>query len=360
MNFRYLLTFLIFSIFTFPVAAQSDDACPENLPPRLTSMMSAQVLAGASGKLYSEPDIRSRVLTDISDGQIVEVFSRPICAEGRVWYQVTSHMRTGYMIEGERGEYFLAPAAGTVVSETGDDGQVQVEYKGIRFVFEPAVADVVTAEEVPAQPFANLTLNDQPQPAYTRFRFGTEESTNLGHYRYLAVYPTAAWEGLADPSSYVGSEFAAFQQTLAERPTLDGVRPPSPAHWIFTPIRDGKDGWMNIEIATHSLDYLDFANGSGFRMVLLTMVDTIGQPLEMSIQYVYVGLTDDGEYLVTSLFTLQHPIITDVEAFTTKYMRGSVDPDRIQNDFAAIPSGEFTPTIDHLDALITSAYVEKP
>lgn len=358
MKILHILTFLTLSLLTLNVAAQSDDACPENLPPRLTNMMSAEVLPDTSGKLYTEPDIRSRILTDISAGQTVEVFSQPTCGEGRTWYQVGYHMRTGYMVEGEKGDYFLAPAAGMVVSETGADGQVQVEYNGISFSLDVAVADVVTAEDVPAQPLGNLGLNDQPQPAYTRFRFGTEDSPNLGHYRYLAVYPVDEWEGLDDSSTYLGSEFAAFQTMLEEHPALDGLRPPNPAHWMFTPLRDGKDGWLNIEIATHSLDYLDFASGSGFRLVVLTIVDSIGPPLGGGVQYVYVGLTDDGEYLVTSLFTLKHPIIADVEAFTVEYMRGSVDPDRIQNDFAAIDPDEFTPTMNQLDALIASVRTE--
>lgn len=61
-------------------------------------------------------NLRQRATTEstrigvIANGEILEILSGPVCADGLAWYEIRDDQgRTGYVAEGEGISYFLTP-----------------------------------------------------------------------------------------------------------------------------------------------------------------------------------------------------------------------------------------------------------
>ena len=229
-----------------------------------------------------------------------------------------------------------------------------VAFDGFSFSLDPALAANVNIVPYAGDP-VDLAQPGGPEPAHTRF---------LLYNAFPA--PENQWDGVGGLRVYrtadiVNYEFSAMQlnqlqDLLARRPDL--------APYMLSSAMDAANTALPMlpvvpaaQVFRARAQYVDLPGLSGIRY-LATYSQGISPLLSGDIQYVFQGLSADGQFYVTAFFTLQTPLFPsevpqdfNYDAFVagfSDYMRQSVD---VLN--AAMP-GDFTPNLDRLDALVGS------
>src|SRR5688572_10085796 len=92
-----------------PAAAQ-DESCP--LPTRLSTGDTAHVLLadGDSLNVRELPGLNCTPATQITRSQLVTIMAEPVCTDDIVWLNVESPEISGWIAEGDEGEYYVSPA----------------------------------------------------------------------------------------------------------------------------------------------------------------------------------------------------------------------------------------------------------
>lgn len=100
--------------------AQDTNACPTDLPPRLTSNSWAKVTSGDPNNLRAEPSRSSELVGQIPAGDIFQVLAEPQCNGGYTWWQIDYRGTTAWTAEGLNGAYWLEPL-GAIPAPVDDD-----------------------------------------------------------------------------------------------------------------------------------------------------------------------------------------------------------------------------------------------
>jgi len=152
-----------------------------------------------------------------------------------------------------------------------------------------------------------------------------------------------------DSNELAGERVSELRALLEARPALPAGAPP------FLPaFNAGQLGQAKVA-------FLDFQNGSGIRF--LTQFGQAFWPFyNRGMVYAYIGLTDDGRYLVSALMPVAHPALDIYDDFQSAddfyddaetFLRGQVDMLNAQ------PDDSFLPSLALLDDLLSSVRVDK-
>lgn len=229
-----------------------------------------------------------------------------------------------------------------------------ITFDGFSFTLDAALAANVNIVPYAGDP-VDLAQPGGPEPAHTRF---------LLYNAFPA--PESQWDGVGGLRVYrtadiVNYEFSAMQLSqlqdlLARRPDL--------ASYMLSTAMDATNTALPMlpvvpaaQVFRARAQYVDLPGLSGLQYVT-AYSQGVSPLLSGEIQVVFQGLSADGQFYVTAMFTLQTPLFPsevppdfNYDAFLAgfgDYMRQSVD---MLN--AAAP-GDFTPSLDRLNALIGS------
>jgi hypothetical protein len=166
---------------------------------------------------------------------------------------------------------------------------------------------------------------------------------NQYHDPIVYIYPVADFIAL-NPD--VGPTVANLQSLLA-------TQPPDPTSIPFLPI-------FNAAQMMHAkVTYFSFRNGNGVRFI--TQYGQAFLPINnKSAIYVFVGLTADGQHLISATFPVNHPLfepddMTEPaegwEAFSNNY---ESYVNTLEANLALQPENTFTPDISILDSMMAS------
>jgi hypothetical protein len=229
-----------------------------------------------------------------------------------------------------------------------------IAFDGFSFSLDSALAANINVVPYPGDPL-DLEQPGGPEPAHTRFllynAFPAPENQwdALGGVR---VYRTA---DIAD-YEFSAAQLTQLQALLAQRPDLAPYMTTSAAGAGNTAL-PALPVVNAAQVIRAQARYVDLPGLSGIRYL-----STYGQaPMPITsgaILYQFEGLSADGQSYVSVQFTLQTPLFPaeipadfDFEAF----MAGFIDylAQSVATLNAAAP-GDFTPTLDQLDALVAS------
>ena len=166
------------------------------------------------------------------------------------------------------------------------------------------------------------------------------------HAPVIRVFSVQAY---SDFNELAVERVSQLRALLEARPALPAGAPP------FLPVFNA------AQLGQAKMAFLDFQNGSGIRF--LTQFGQAFWPFNnRGMVYAFIGLTDDGRYLVSALMPLAHPALDIYDDFqpaddfyddAETFLRGQVDMLNAQ------PDSSFLPSLELLDDLLASVRVDK-
>lgn len=214
-----------------------------------------------------------------------------------------------------------------------------VTFEDVQFVVGDAVAAAVSAETAPAYEF----MGTETIPSYTQFTFEAYAATPSVHVPTLSIYPIAEFD--TDPGTALQIS-TALQQFLAQQPAAADEIP-------FLPLFNAGQQLRS------QIDYLDFNGGRGVRF-LTQYAQDVWPINNTDLFYTFQGITDDGQYYVSAVLPVSHPLLpqesaveadADYQAFVAGYDAYISEMTRLLD---SQPADSFTPDLSDLDAMITS------
>lgn len=245
------------------------------------------------------------------------------------------------------------PAATILTSE----GAGAATYENIQFNYDAALASRIEVDMfAPIVDTEGMTMFGS-QPGMTSFSLLGYPVTRQYRHPVIRVIPVDTFPGTD----------TVFDQRLAQLQAFLSARIPLEAH---SNIVESGAGGSEIpvlpvvnaaQVIVAKPEYIDFQNGSGVRFITFYAQDLSPVSNDL-IFYAFQGITSDGKYVVSAEFPLHAPILPDsidystldYEAFMATYF------DYLTETVIALDGvapGEFTPSLDMLDALIQSINV---
>jgi type II secretory pathway pseudopilin PulG len=239
------------------------------------------------------------------------------------------------------------PTATTEVVQPTDPPDVN--YEGISFSFDPAIASSVAPTTVQGQNLGEDFMPGETYPTHFEFAFNNYAVPNHFHTPLITVYPVADFQSI---SQYAANIIASLQSALVNRPG-GGANSDLP----FLPM------WPAAQMFSAQVTYFDFQNGSGVRY--LTMYGQALYPADnQNLFYTYQGLTNDGQYYISAVLPITNPIlpddgsttVTDWEAFSNNWQTYVLDTIRILGEQ---PPNTYNPNIEKLDQMMASLLIDR-
>ena len=335
---RRNLMILVF-LMVFQISAQEPITCDNALPSRLLPGMIAQTTPGPANRLRNEPGLAGEIVGLIPGETAFYVLNGPVCQGGFAWWYVAYANLVGWTVEAGDG-YWLEPVSDvdTVPQLPLPNGDVvPFEFNGVVFDYDANLAPQLEVVIVPEQPRVEGGRNLAAAPEHTRIDFLIEDSLFDG---FLHVYPAVTYEKFKDTSL---DGLRSSLENRPEEPTLAGA-----------PI---VNAGMPFAV---QVDYIEFEGGSGLRALVYWAQNAYILNGD-SLQYVFAGLTDDGEHLIH----FRYPIASDrfLPAQTNigdnwdyrTFNEGYLDYIGVMEEVVdTLPASSFSPSIDVLDELIES------
>lgn len=224
---------------------------------------------------------------------------------------------------------------------------VQVTQGDIEFSFAPDIALTVAVAQIDAVPLNTNTPPGDENPAHTLFTFigyDAGENIALTTAPTIAVYETAGFEAAG-----WGDELSALRGLLDQRPDL--------SRQVGLPYVPQTGA---IQVLTTRAEYLNFTSGFGVRY-LTTFAFDAAPVLEGQVIYTFQGITLDESRYVAAAFPINTGVLPPELAADVDYDAFIDSMDTYFADLLASLSGQdstaFTPSLDALDALISSIMV---
>ena len=227
-----------------------------------------------------------------------------------------------------------------------------VEYQGVKFELDSALAQSIWPEIVTALTPVNGEFAWETRPEHIRFTLASQGEPDpfqgggmsISGEPQIFIYPTQPFSPMDD---IVKGEIEGLQ-------TLLEARPASPENEIpVLPL-------INAAQVFHvQLEYLDFQNGSGVRFITHYSQEDVSRVTRKNIFYTFQGLTQDGAYYVAAYFPISvaglrdEPVDEDWDAALARLAEDVKHLD-------ALPSHEFEPDLKILDRVIQSLVVNTP
>lgn len=166
---------------------------------------------------------------------------------------------------------------------------------------------------------------------------------NTYHQPHIFIYPVDAYIAL-------GSN---IQTTITELQAMLDDEPVNPDFIPFLPVENA------AQIMQAKVHYLNFRNGSGVGFITQYSQGAIPISNDSAI-YAFMGLTDDGQYLISATFPITHPLfypdmLTEPpEGWMTFGQNLETYLDTMEADLATQTPDSFTPNLAPLDEMMTS------
>ena len=235
----------------------------------------------------------------------------------------------------------------------GDGGKI--EFKGVSFVLDPALAASVNAQECPGVPFSDQAEPGSAHPGYIGFTFPTERQ-RIDYQPELRVYIA---EGDLSSFLYPINSLNDLQNAVSKK---------------LEPIT-----WFDGTVLHVHRSYLPFASGKGVRGVVEYAQDLFFYT-NNGLLYEYDGLTSDSHYYVNLRFPISVPFLMDIENSDprTNINSQAIAIPEIPSDYEGIrkiiddynqealkrfdqmTDEQFSPSLKALDALMGSLTVAAP
>lgn len=242
----------------------------------------------------------------------------------------------------------VQPTQPVAVTESIPTPSPDIDFEGISFSFDDSITSSVSTEIVPQQ-VDEYQFPGGTYPTHYAFNFNGYALQDTFHQPIIRIYPIAMFETL---DSYTSDDINQLHTLLQTQPPIavnDNL--PLIPHWNAGQMFSAK------------AEYLDFQNGSGVRY--LTMHGQAAYPIDnTNMFYAFQGITNDGAYLVSAILPIANPALPlhgedTIDNWTTFYdLYESYMGQASQqvNEYEAI---SFVPSLDMLDAMIASIYVNK-
>ena len=168
----------------------------------------------------------------------------------------------------------------------------------------------------------------------------------LARPAFIQVYPIAAYIAM-DP--WVDVLITELEGLLASQDS-------SPSQIKFVPYQNAS------QLIVAKVNYLNFRNGRGVRFITQDAQDTL--PINnQEAYYAFLGLTDDGQYLVSAVLPISSPLffpdlVSLTDADWDVLWSGYEDYiTKLKADLAREPLDSFMPSLITLDAIMSSILV---
>ncbi len=129
-----------------PLCPEPEEGEPPFMRTRLRAGMEARVTPGVPNNLRDAPVQTAAVISQIPSGGELNVTAGPSCDDGMLWWQVNYNGLTGWMAEGQDGEFFVEPLPPALL---------------------PPLSSITTANAVHVMEQAKLQGNITPQVAFS-------------------------------------------------------------------------------------------------------------------------------------------------------------------------------------------------
>jgi hypothetical protein len=244
----------------------------------------------------------------------------------------------------------LVTGAVAVSAQDGVDSS-SITFNGVSFTYDASLGQGVWASHFNGTPADAIPGPGMPIPPGESFVL-TGTATFPGEALFgtdgVSVFPVAGFEQYGADSP-VNQELQALQTLLDERPDLANAD-----SLPYLPLATG--GFAFIARA----EYVETDTFSGVRY-LTDVRNDVSPTLDGQVRYVFVGLTNDGQYMVSvryNLFTGALPTQPDpdldYDAFSANYEQYTADLAAQLNELDATT---FIPSLPSLDALVASIRV---
>jgi hypothetical protein len=333
----------------------AQDSCPET---RLAIGESGRVTPGTPNNVRDEPATSGVKVGEIPGGGRFSVLDGPICSEGYLWWQVDYAGVTGWTVEASGDDYYVEPIAPVAppiepgVLPDREIGTVTVTFSGGELTFScSADDDMLSAVETaayydPEGPY----WGNAPQHLSVSF----SNCTGDDEQGDLVVYLT---ETTPDAGDQWVNRLAEMETFLQDLPTQEDFffPPPDELEVPFMPMLNSD------QVIYPYFEPLTFDGGSGVRYVT-TYSQDITPVFYEYLYYHFIGLSDDGRYVVSARI----PVISEAEP--------TVDPLTVRFSYDD-PSGHWgylvaetlnlnespesiKPSLDALDTMIESIRID--
>ena len=222
--------------------------------------------------------------------------------------------------------------------------ETNFDYAGVKFYFNPLLADDITAGVEPG-----FYEEDNPwwsTPKHREYRFNNWVLTEADHTPTIKVYPVADFRAI---NENVSNGLDALQLAL-------DTHPADHAGLVVS------DQFNAGQLYQSNVKYLDFQNGRGARWLAQygQAYFNIGWPY---LFYAYQGLTDDGLYYISAVLPVSHPYLPRPEQVTLDdefFENYGAYRDGIVAQLEGESDNTFVPSLVLLDQLVASLLVESP
>ncbi len=168
----------------------------------------------------------------------------------------------------------------------------------------------------------------------------------------LRIIPMAAFQNLytAERRADLNSRLATLERVLANRPDPAGLAGELP---VLPDVGASPAFQSNIE-------YVDFEAGSGVRY-LTVMRQDVSPMLQRELRYIFMGLTDDGRFLVTFAAPLTTAVLPEsADLSGDEYNEFAETYDQYLSDLIAEleAADDFAPALKALDTMLGTLTIE--
>jgi hypothetical protein len=336
-----MIRLLLLFILVFPLMighAQDDDACTDLLTPRLLPDLRGRVLPGDANRMRESPSLGAETVGFIPGGTEFAVYSGPRCAEGYYWWQVGFESEDDGFLLGwtaEAGdEYWVEPVYVPA-------GQYEQDYRGVSLQYDSrnVWSLMVETGEI------GVMGGDELIEAIDISLDGWGGSTAMNPH--IRVFSLAEY---ADLLPVVDEEITALLDMLETEQFPTGLETPP-----RVPLVPAAQPFQVLP------RFLDFQNGTGVRYITAYSQDFMYVMQQIPL-YVYMGVTADGEWLVT----VQLPLTIDIlPEERPEQLPFNFDDDsyeeyllEVEAQIEAAPMEAFDPLLPVIDWMIESLLIE--
>lgn len=233
-----------------------------------------------------------------------------------------------------------APSEETTSPQTNSEFAFSSFGVNVRFFYPPQLKEGLAAETIAAKSLEAPWEVDYPEHVVINFSGYSDAAYRSSNSHGIRVFR------VADLNAYDPELVPAIQAFLngATQEHRDFPHHPFPGRSIDAQVKT-----------------VPFQNGTGYRFLVAGSF-MASAPRGTSLIYLYVGLTSDGNYLVSVTSGTDAPFIADLATgvlFTTQE-EATASKTALNDRINAAASGDFTPNLDILDALVQSIIVLVP
>lgn len=243
---------------------------------------------------------------------------------------------------------------GTVLASKGTI--TTVEYRGIHFEFNSALAESVWPDIGAAQPPIGGGPGWDVKPEHVRFTFASHvepdssqiwRGIGISGQPQILIYPAAEFRAMSEDAR---RRIESLQAILSVRPkTLTGEIP-------FLPLINA------AQVFQAQVQYLDFQSGSGVRFITQYSQEAI-PIINQFIFYTFQGLSNDGTYYIAAFFPVSAPTLPDefelsAEESISFGENYATYLSEIVQTLESLPDSEYEPDLTLLDEIIQTLVVK--